>query len=126
VKIYVAGTFARRNDLRPYRDRLWAMGHHVTSSWLDEVAKPEGMDHETFFKKLANKDRAEVLASDLVICETGDTLSEGKNTELGIALGNFQNTLIWIVGERRSVFHELADKHFETWEELLVCPILNK
>lgn len=119
MRVYIAASFVRRNIIRPYRDKLWAMGHEVTSTWLDEVAKPHDMTHAQFFKKLAVKDLCEIAAADLLILETSDIISEGKNTEFGFALGQFQKKLTYIVGDLRTPFHFLADGVFQTWDDLL-------
>ena len=117
MRCYMAGTFSRRKALRPWRDKLWELGIHVTSSWLDEVKKMPWMTPAEFDTKLALKDLCEVAQADLVICETGELKSEGKSIEFGFALAHYQEKMIWIVGKQRSVFHQLADRTFETWED---------
>ena len=118
MKIYISAGFNERERLRAHRDVLWSLGHDVVSSWLDECKQPEGMTHETFYKKLAVKDVAEVFSADLVIVDfIGPTTSGGRDVEYGVALGRHQRTQLWIVGhpERRSPFHELADAEFADW-----------
>lgn len=120
MKIYTAGSFVSRDRLRPIRDRLWAMGHEVTSTWLDEVAKPENMTQDEFYKKLAMKDVAELLSADMVIVDLIDPSSSGgRDTELGLALGSFAKKQVYLVGTLKSVFHQLADKNYPSWEQLL-------
>ena len=77
------------------------------------------MDKPTFMKKLAFKDCCEVEAADLVICVTGPKISEGKAIEFGFALRSHQRKQLWIVGPKRSCFHELADRVFEDWKGCL-------
>jgi len=120
VKIYIAAKFARREDMRPMRDMIWGVGHEVVSTWLDEVKRPDGMDSVTFKKKLAIKDLAEVISADLLILDTyNPSETGGKEVEFGIALGRFQTKLMWIVGPKRNVFHELADRVFDTWAQAI-------
>jgi hypothetical protein len=95
------------------------MGHRVISSWLDEVECPPGMSEAVFNKKLGVKDTCEVYAADLLILDMSTKKSEGKSVEFGLALADHQNKLIFGIGEKRSVFHELLDRHFVTWEECL-------
>jgi len=96
------------------------MGHEVVSTWLDEVAKPAGMTQETFWRKLAVKDLAEVKACDLLIADTMDvTPRGGREVEFGFALGGHQSKHVFIVGPVRNVFHTLADIRFESWDECL-------
>lgn len=120
MKIYIASRFADRKRLRPIADRLWHMGHEVTSSWLNEVAKPASMDRDTFWRKLARKDEAEIASADLLIRDV-HTISRtgGADVEFGMALGQYQRKQVWLVGPVRNVFHTLADRHFATWEEAL-------
>lgn len=116
-RIYIAASFAARERLRPVRDRLFAMGYDVTSSWLDEVAQPEGMDKDTFDRKLAIKDLVEAGSADILIQDTlTESTTGGSHTEWGIGLARFQRQRLYIVGPRKSVFHQLADRQFDTWE----------
>jgi len=120
MKIYVAGSFVSRNRLRPVRDILWSMGHECVSTWLDEVAKPIPMTQKEFYKKLAMKDIAELKSADLVIVDLIDPSSSGgRDTELGLALGAFSAKQVYLVGKPVCVFHELADKQYDTWDQLL-------
>ena len=120
MKIYVAGSFSSQVRLREMAHKLWELGHEVTSTWLGEVAKPESMEQRTFDKKLALKDLCEVSMADLVIVDTIQRSSTGgSDTELGYALGRFQNKMIWVVGPVRSIFHHLADCNFVTWDDCL-------
>lgn len=120
MKIYIASFFDTRERLRPVRDELWKLGHEVVSTWLDEAAKPSSMDTEIFYKKLASKDLAEINSADLLILDTNDlTPRGGREVEYGFALGRFQSKQVWIVGPSRNIFHRLADRHFDTWEDCL-------
>lgn len=119
-RIYIASFFDTRQRLRPVRDELWKMGYEVTSTWLDETAKPAGMSIQEFFKKLAIKDVAEIQKADILIVDTFDvTPRGGREVEYGVALGQFQSKLLFVVGPKRNIFHELADHQFNGWEECL-------
>lgn len=120
MKIYIASFFDTRERLRPVRDALWKMGHEVVSSWLDEVARPAGMSDDAFYRKLAMKDVAEVKSADLLIVDTFDPPTRGgRENEYGIALGQFQSKLLFVVGPYRTIFHRLADAQFDSWEACL-------
>ncbi len=121
MKVYLAARFERRQEIRPVRDDLWKMGHEVVSTWFDEVARMEDMPIDTFYKKLALKDIAQIESADLFILDT-EVPSErgGKEVEYGYAIGQFQRIMVWIVGPARNVFHQLADRRFDTWHECLV------
>ncbi len=121
MKIYVAGCFEERLRLRDVADRLWHQEHEVTGTWLLEVAQPQHMTREEFFKKLAIKDLCEIAAADLLILDTIVMSPRGgASNEFGFALGGHQKKLWWVVGPKRSVFHELCDRHFEDWESCLM------
>ena len=120
MKIYLAGSFASRFDLRPIRDRLWQLGHDIVSTWLDESKPTPGMDQATFEKKLGLKDLVESATADLVIVDLLEpSTTGGRYVEYGLALGRFQRQLVWLVGPRQGVFHYLADACFDTWIECL-------
>lgn len=119
-RIYIASFFDTRTRLRPVRDELWKMGYEVTSTWLDETAKPAGMSTQEFFKKLAVKDIAEIQKADILAIDTFDiTPRGGREVEYGIALGQFQSKLLYVIGPKRNIFHELADQWFDSWEGCL-------
>lgn len=120
MKVYIAASFASRERLRPYADALWKMGYEVVSSWLDEVSKPPFMMDDEFNKKLALKDLCELSSADIVIVDTIQRSSTGgSDTEYGFGMGQFHRKSVWVVGPKRSVFHQLCDRHFNTWYEAL-------
>ena len=118
MKIYVAGTFMDQHVLRAEAEKLWAYGHEITGTWLQEVARPTTMDQSTFWRKLAIKDMVEVGKADLIILDNRQS-SGGKNCEWGMGCRDFQAKLLWLVGEPTNVFHELADRKFSSWDELI-------
>ena len=84
------------------------------------MARPEIMSTDEFWKKLAIKDLAEIKSADLIILDTIDlTPRGGREVEYGFALGQFQTKSIWRVGPVRNVFHELVDRAYETWDQLM-------
>lgn len=118
MRIYLAGSFVDQKELRKEANRLWALGHEITGSWLQEVKKPEGMPEDLFKRKLAIKDLCEVARADMIICDNRRS-SGGKNAEWGFALGEFQHKQLLLVGEPTNIFQELADVKFKSWDELI-------
>ena len=118
MRVYLAGTFTDQAALRAQAAALWALGHEITGTWLQEVKKPADMSEDTFKRKLAIKDLCEVARADLVILDNRRS-SGGKNAEWGFALGEFQTKQLWLVGEPTNVFQYLADEKFRDWDELL-------
>ena len=96
------------------------LGHEVVSTWIDEVKRSEQMSEDTFYKKLAVKDIAEIKSARLFVLDTLIPSERGgKEVEFGMALGQFQDKLLYIVGPIRNVFHLLCDRHFDSWDEFL-------
>lgn len=120
MKVYIGSFFDTRERLLPYRDQLFKLGHDVVSTWLNETKKMPEMGHDEFWKKLAVKDLAEIQSADLFILDTLDiTPRGGREVEIGYALAGHQNRLIYLVGPVRNVFHTLADRRFDTWDECM-------
>lgn len=117
MKIYIGASFVAQKRLRPIRDQLFHKGHAVIGSWLDEITKPSDMPGEVFDKKLATKDLQEIREAECFILDTNEaSTTGGRMIEFGFALANMK--LIYHVGKDNSIFMHLADKHFDTWEEL--------
>lgn len=121
MKIYIASRFADRVRLRKVADKIWSMGHEVTSTWLSEVTKMPAMSRSEFWSRLARKDLQEIAASDLFIRDVHRVSSTGgADTELGFALARHQHCLVWTIGfAPRNVFHTLVDHHFDNWNDAL-------
>lgn len=114
-KIYVAGKFEAQERLKHERNRIHREGAgRVIGTWLDEEnANPSTADKLEY----AERDYAEVSASDLLILDTADENNRGgREVEFGIAIG--RGIEVWVVGPKRNVFHEMAP-HFLTWDDVL-------
>jgi hypothetical protein len=120
MRIYIAASYTAKLRLRPIRDALFALGHDVLTTWLDEQPKQPDMTQDAFERKLAIKDLVEAGGADLLILDTLEpSTTGGRHTEWGIGLGRFQRQLLYIVGPRENVFHRLADRQFDTWTACL-------
>lgn len=117
MKIYIAGSYEDQVRLREVGDRIWKLGHVITSTWLQETKRPDDMPVEMFDRKLGIKDLCEISAADVVMFDLG-RVTTGKAIEFGFALGQFQHKQLWLVGAPHSVFHQLADLEFEDWNEV--------
>lgn len=121
MKCYTAATFAEQARIRGHKEQLIQLGHTITSTWLEEslFVRPEGMQEETFERKMAMKDLQEVAMADCFILDVENpSRTAGKMVETGFALA--KHKLVYVVGKAppHSIFLLLADKHFDTWDEL--------
>jgi len=122
MKIYTAATFSEQARIREQKEKLIQLGHIVVSTWLEEPpVRPEGMSEEIFEKKMAMKDLQEVASADCFILDVQNpSRTAGKMVETGFALA--KHKLVIVVGEppAHSIFLNLADMHFNTWDDLFI------
>ena len=92
------------------------MGHGVTSRWLNEAPRPSHISEAEHARKTALVDIVDLNQADLVIRFLHDvSKTGGADTEVGLALA--ASKLLWIIGPPRSIFHHLADRQFDTWDQ---------
>jgi hypothetical protein len=121
MRIYVSGTFTAQHRLRDRANQLFILGHEITSTWLNESAKPAALTEEQWLQRLATKDVAEVMLADCLVLDlAGVSTTGGRFVEWGVASHPRDPKLRYTVGPRDAgCFHRLADAHFATWEDLL-------
>ena len=116
MKVYLAARFSRQEEMKIYRDMIEALGHAVTSRWLNH--KPEeDAQFERVGAQYAQQDMNDVYACDLFLLFTdGERQSRGgRHVELGMALAWAKRC--GIVGPKENIFHwhhdieEYADIH---------------
>jgi nucleoside 2-deoxyribosyltransferase len=114
-RIYLAGMFDAQKRLRDVRENLEMMAEYlVIGTWLDEegTATPDVATAAQY----AKRDVAEVLLADTFILDTLDVNPRGgREVEWGLAL--MSGKTLWLVGPRRNVFHHLAHKQWDSWQE---------
>ena len=117
MKIYLAARYSRREELCGYRSQLEALGHTVTSRWLNgnHQVDDQGLSVEAKRaerERFAIEDRDDVLAANVLIAFTEIPRSSnsrgGRHVELGIAIGT-QRMAVIVVGPRENVFCCLPD-----------------
>lgn len=128
TKIYLAASYARKNEMRGVRDVLVAAGHTVTSTWIDRPDDLEGLStdkkkrfmQETplIYVGFAQQDIDDLCNASVLIMFTGDDKSTGgRHTEFGIAM--VLGIEVVIVGPRENVFHCFDSIwHHNSWAEL--------
>lgn len=116
MNVFLAARFERREELKVLRARIQALGHIVTSKWLDR-------DAVTYGTRLAYDDFYDLDDSSIVVFDaTGDTFGLQQSSEafimFGYALGKLRD--IWLVGSRPNVYCYRRDVvYFETWDTVL-------
>lgn len=112
MKVYLAARYSRRDELCGYRAHLEAMGHVVTSRWLngnhqitDAGLSSDGSRTER--ERFAQEDYEDVCRAEVVLNFTEPPRSwhsrGGRHVEFGIAIALEKRVLV--VGPRENVFH---------------------
>ena len=125
IRIYLAASYRRRQELCLYADDLKALGHEVTSHWLDgshdwhgarDRVAPVGEQSLWAVEDLADIDRADAL---FLFTEHSDKPSRGgASAEFGYALAKGKS--IAVIGPRTHVFTCLPYvKWFWSWQHFL-------
>lgn len=123
MKIYIAARYGRKAEAKQLAEKLIAVGHEITSTWLDqkedEMLYNEGPKSAGVF---ARKDLNEIDDGDVLIylAEVEGNLwgRGGRHVEFGYALGT--GKLVIVLGPMENIFHYLPEVvHFNTEEELL-------
>lgn len=112
MKIYLAGRYGRREQLKSVRDELTRLGHEVTSRWLDTEWAPTDGSSSTappeYREKYCLIDLEDVLASECVISfteepDSGNGKRGGRHVEFGVALQAGKRLVV--VGWKENIFH---------------------
>ena len=124
MRIYMASKLSARPILQEVSQRLWAKGHEVVSTWVNESGDyAQHPDAEVMARKISIRDMCQICTAELVILDTTVPLSfdggGGREFEYGFATAQYQYKKIWRVGPAKSAFHYFVDRSFETWNELV-------
>jgi hypothetical protein len=130
VKIYLAARYSRNDEMRGVRDVLEALGHEVTSRWIDQhggdlsesVATSQLNSEPEAVVKYAHADIEDLTAADVVISFTSADGGGkgGRHIEFGLALGLGRRLII--VGPRENIFHTLPQvEHYPTWPRMVMA-----
>lgn len=114
MRIYLCGSYERRDELRAYRDELQTIGHWVTSRWMNE-AYPTDAQLSQFSQdalvEIARDDMADIDDSTHLFHFTepeGSSRSRGgRHFETGYAISRGVN--VGIVGPRENIFYHLPE-----------------
>jgi hypothetical protein len=125
VRVYLAAQFARRKELREYREILHSNGITVTSRWLDDTS---WLSHKlSDFTDEDNKKRAcddidDISHSDVIIFfsenPTVGVVRGGRHVEFGYAWATGKD--IYVLGPKENIFHTLDNVfHYDTMKEVI-------
>lgn len=121
AKVYLAGSYARRNELFDRAKELVQAGHTVTSRWL------KGNDLLPVKEQVA-MDLVDLGAADTVLSFTGPEgqyHSGGRHVELGYAMAMNAyggKRRLMLVGWPENIFHYANSiENFPTFEQALVA-----
>lgn len=139
---YLAGRYGRRLELADYADQLRALGHQVTSRWLNGQLHGHELEVETdggpdkvpeIARRLAEEDAEDVAFADVVLSFTEPPHSTasrgGRHVNFGMALGwllagyttlEGRRRRLVVIGRRENIFHCLSDVTvFPDWSSFL-------
>lgn len=115
MRLYLAGTTTDAEYLRVIRARIRALGHEVTSDWLDTAfAYSDTRCTAKHLKAEAPRDLAQIRDCDVFVLNRRHK-SVGKFVELGMALACGKR--VWLVGpsEVPCAFYGMAEHVFPNW-----------
>jgi nucleoside 2-deoxyribosyltransferase len=123
LKIYLAASFTRKNELREFAKVLRKRGHEVTSRWLRERAHPNTqIQPGDNYRRIAKVDIEDIDRADTFVIFTTNPKHwikrGGKHFEAGYAFS--QGKRMIVVGPPENIFYFLPEmetyknwKHFE-------------
>lgn len=124
MKIYLAAKYSRHPEMRVVRREVEALGHSVTSRWIN--GNHESLDvvgRTGHNQRFAIEDWTDLKESNLVLWFAEPEKIEGRNrggrhVEFGLALA--WGIRIIVIGRHENVFHYLPElTHLATLNEAL-------
>jgi len=126
MKIYLAADFARKEEMLGVQDVLTAIGHTITSQWINDPENAMGYGiggsnlSTDSCSQRAKVDMQNLYDADMFLLFTTGNLSRGgRHTELGMALAWKKS--ICIIGPPEHVFHSLPSiRQYDNWPTFLL------
>lgn len=118
MKLYLAGSWLRRDEIRKYADELKSIGIEITSRWLYSHGECTSLEEEY---SDALEDLDDIRKADALILFTsgpaGGYQTGGRHFETGYAWAKGLD--LFIVGPRENIFHNLVSNFnvSENWED---------
>lgn len=124
MRIYLAGRYGRRLELRAYAERLRALGHEITSRWLD--GEHEAFDATPTREQMIEwsyDDISDICDADVLIAFTEPPTSEysrgGRHVEFGYALA--KGMFLARVGPVENIFYSWCNAGFGTADDFFAA-----
>lgn len=130
MKIYLAARFSKHQEMQGVRDVLTALGHQVTSRWID-LHGGDQLESATHDQLNTNPNACSVYGiHDLEDIDAADVLVSftypdgggkgGRHIEFGYGLASGKRMVL--VGPRENIFHTLADVwHYADWSHFVMA-----
>jgi hypothetical protein len=118
MTFYTAGPWKDREQVREIAEKLRAAGYTVNSRWLEvEDVADDDPKREQYLREQAINDLEDVFKADALLY-VNSRKSEGKATELGVAIASLKPIVI-VGGRENNVFLNLNIPAFPTIDEAI-------
>jgi hypothetical protein len=118
MKIYTAGSWSRRDEIKKVAAELEKLGVTITSRWLNEPIQPKGSSLEKWRRETARIDVIDIRDADMLVrfsdAEAAKAATVGSNLISGARM--FETGLAWslgkpivVVGGKQNVFDYLPN-----------------
>lgn len=118
MKIYLAGRYATKLQLREYAKKLSKLGFTITASWLYQDEQDKDLTSASY------RDLSDIRESELIIhfTENSDVgyNTGGRHVEFGVAFALGKQNIL--VGPRENIFHHLPSvwlAEYGSFDELI-------
>jgi hypothetical protein len=121
IKIYLASRYSRREEMERYARELEVLGYGITSRWVNgnHTSGPHPDMNDPINRRLAENDRNDVLAADLVISFTETELFPRNSRHCEFQIAYEHGKICYLVGPYENIFHWLPGvKRFNNWQDL--------
>ena len=125
MKVYLAGAYAWKDELKIRAQELENLGVTVTSRWLDEkyaptikiADVPEKERVQTAIDDLKDIDRADAIVL-FSVEPTVPIVRGGRHVEFGYAIGIGKT--LYVIGPKENIFHYMPEvTNFVHWDDFI-------
>jgi nucleoside 2-deoxyribosyltransferase len=127
--VYLAARYSRHPEMRGYAARLRAMGHEVTSRWIEgghEMSREATTEEARLERqRFAEEDLDDLNHADVLIAFTEParipTVARGgRHVEFGVALRGGKRLVV--IGPEENVFYSLpCVNRYDTWSDFIAA-----